>query len=128
MLEICGRDMVTRVVGFANKERRRDRRREIVIESTLDGAPIDILDISLSGFGAAGAKEVSKGVTWPTAGQRAELKFTDYKGREVLVLVKITNITVEDGRFGGTYFELPGEAFDVIQDLVMHKDLRAAAE
>lgn len=40
--------MSTRVVGYMNGDRRRDRRREIVIEAMLDDQPIHILDIGLS--------------------------------------------------------------------------------
>lgn len=120
--------MSTRVIGYQNNERRRDRRREIVIEATLDGAPIMISNIGLSGFGATGAKKVTKDVIWPEEAQRAELSFTDYRGRETLILVVVNNVSVEDGTFGGTFIELPGNAFDVIQDLVMLRDLRAAAE
>jgi hypothetical protein len=117
--------MSTRVVGYTN-ERRRDRRRDIVLESTLDDQPIHIVDIGLSGFGAEGARMETKDLTWPMDGQRSELRFTDYKGREVLILVIITNVFVAEGRFGGQFYELPGNAFDVVQDLVMQCDLRRA--
>jgi len=115
--------MSTRVVGKTN-ERRRDRRRELVIESTLDDQPIHIVDIGLSGFGA---RTETRDRTWPMEGQRSELRFTDYKGRETLILVEITNVFVAEGRFGGKFYELPGDAFDVIQDLVMLRDLRHTA-
>lgn len=119
--------MGTRIVGYANSDRRRDRRREVLIEAMLDDQPVRILDIGLSGFGADGAKKVSDELDWPELDELAELCFTDYKGREVIILVTITTIDVEEGRFGGEFCELPGNAFDVIQDLVMMRDLRAAA-
>ena len=118
--------MATRIVGSTN-ERRRDRRRDIVMESTLDGQPIYIVDIGLSGFGAEGARMETKDLSWPMEGQRSELRFTDYKGRDNLILVQITNVFVAEERFGGKFYELPGDAFDVIQDLVMLRDLRRAA-
>ncbi len=116
--------MRTRVVALKNKERRRDRRREIVIESTLDGIDIDLRDVSLSAFGASGVLVRKDKSVWPEEGQRSELRFVDYKGREVLILVEITYVSQEFGRFGGKFYELPGNAFDVIQDLVMLRDLR----
>jgi hypothetical protein len=119
--------MSTRVIGYTNGDRRRDRRREIVIEAMLDDQPIHILDIGLSGFGADGAKQVTKDLIWPEVEQLAELRFTDYRGRDVLILVNITNVEVEDGKFGGEFYELPGNAFDVLQDIVTLRDLRGAA-
>lgn len=118
--------MPSRVVGYTN-ERRRDRRREILNEAMLDDQPVRILDIGLSGFGADGAKKVTKDLNWPEVDQLSELRFTDYKGRDVLILVTITNVEIEECRFGGNFTELPGNAFDVLQDLVMMRDLRAAA-
>ena len=118
--------MPSRVVGYPN-ERRRDRRREILIEAMLDDQPVRILDIGLSGFGADGAKKVTKDLNWPEVDQLSELRFTDYKGRDVLILVTITNVEIEECRFGGNFTELPGNAFDVLQDIVMMRDLRAAA-
>ncbi|MGB0627469.1 MAG: hypothetical protein ACPGQ5_12965 [Alphaproteobacteria bacterium] len=45
----------------------------------------------------------------------------------MLILVTITNVEIEECRFGGNFTELPGNAFDVLQDLVMMRDLRATA-
>ncbi|MBT4905363.1 MAG: hypothetical protein HOK98_00755 [Rhodospirillaceae bacterium] len=118
--------MSTRIVGYTN-ERRRDRRREILIEATLNDEPVRILDIGLSGFGADGAKQVTKDTIWPEIDQLAELRFTEYRGRDVLILINITSIEIEEGRFGGEFTELPGNAFDVLQDLVLQRDLRHAA-
>lgn len=118
--------MSTRVVGYTN-ERRRDRRREILIEATLDDEPIRILDIGLAGFGADGAKRVTKDIIWPEEGQLSELRFTDYRGRDVLILVNVTNVEIEEFKFGGEFVELPGNAFDVLQDIVTFRDLRATA-
>ncbi len=66
-------------------------------------------------------------MNWPEVDQLSELRFTDYKGRDVLILVTITNVEIEECRFGGNFTELPGNAFDVLQDLVIMRDLRAAA-
>jgi len=118
--------MSSRVVGYTN-ERRRDRRREILIEATLDDQPIRILDIGLSGFGADGAKKVTKDIIWPEEGQLSELRFTDYRGRDVLILINVTSVEIDEGRFGGEFVELPGNAFDVLQDIVTLRDLRSAA-
>ena len=118
--------MSSKVVGYTN-ERRRDRRRDVPIEATLDDQPIMIVDIGLSGFGAEGARMETEDMTWPMEGQRAELRFVDYRGRDVLILVQITSVDVSEERFGGQFYELPGDAFDVLQDLVTRRDLRRAA-
>ena len=98
------------------------------MDATLDDQDIRILDIGLSGFGADGAFERHDKTIWPELDRRAELRFTDYKGREVLMLVEITSVDLETGRFGGSFIEISGLAFDVIQDLMLHRDLRAAAQ
>lgn len=119
--------MASRFVGYIDLERRRDRRREITMDAKLDDQDIRILDIGLSGFGADGAFERHDKTIWPECDRRTELRFTDYRDREVLVLVKITSVDTETGRFGGGFIEISGLAFDVIQDLMLHRDLRAAA-
>jgi len=116
--------MSTRVIGFADKELRRDRRRAVAIDAVLDTQDVKILDIGLSGFGATGAYQRHDRTPWPHVDQRAELDFQDYKGRKVEVLVTISYVDVETGRFGGNFIELTGNAFDVIQDLMLHRDLR----
>ena len=118
--------MASRLAGFTSTERRRDRRRAVVIESTLDDEEIHILDIGLSGFGASGAITYKNQSTWPEIDQRAELKFTDYRNRKVFVLVTITYVDSESGRFGGTFMELAGNAYDVIEGLMLNRDWRAA--
>lgn len=116
--------MSTRIVGFANQDRRKDRRRAIVMDATLDDQDIKIHDIGLSGFGAVGAYIQHDKTPWPELDSTAELKFTDFKGRKVMLLVSITSLDAENGRFGGSFVELSGQAFDVIQDLMLHRDLR----
>jgi len=49
--------MSSRVIAHIEEERRRDRRRAVIITASLDGQDIDVLDIGLSGFGAEGAFE-----------------------------------------------------------------------
>lgn len=120
--------MASRVVGYIDLERRRDRRREIIMDATLDDQDVRILDIGLSGFGADGAFERHDKTIWPEINSRAELRFTDYKDREVLMLVEIASVDLETGRFGGSFIEISGLAFDVIQDLMLHRDLRAAVQ
>lgn len=117
--------MPSRVIGYIDQERRRDRRREVIITASLDEQDINILDIGLSGFGAEGAFERHDRTTWPELDGRAELRFTDFKERSLLLLVEITSVDTKTGRFGGNFLELSGMAFDVIQDLMLHRDLRA---
>lgn len=116
--------MSTRIVGFAEQERRRDRRRAIVMCATLDDKDVRILDIGLSGFGAVGGYVRHDHTSWPQLDQKAELKFTDFKGREMQMFVDITYVDAANERFGGSFVELSGHAFDVIQDLMLHRDLR----
>lgn len=116
--------MVTRVVGFAEQDRRRDRRRDVVIDALLDGEDIQILDIGLSGFGAAGAYERHDRTIWPKPDTKAELEYTDFRGRKIEMIVEITNSDPESGRFGGNFLELSGASFDAIQDLMLRRDLR----
>lgn len=116
--------MVSRVVGYANQDRRKDRRRDVVLDAKLDDQDVKILDIGLSGFGATGAYETHARTTWPVENSRGELSFTDFRGRKIEMLVVITYADGESGRFGGNFLELSGTAFDSIQDLMLHRDLR----
>lgn len=116
--------MPSRVIGYIDQERRRDRRRAVIMEASLDDQEIKILDIGLSGFGAEGAFLRHNKTTWPKLDSRAELRFTDFKDRKLLMLVEITSVDTKIGRFGGNFLEVSGLAFDVIQDLMLHRDLR----
>ena len=44
---------MSKIVEVADMERRRDRRRETLLEGRLQGHAISIVDISLGGLGAA---------------------------------------------------------------------------
>lgn len=120
--------MSTRVIGFADKELRRDRRRAVAIDALLDAQDVRILDIGLFSFGATGAFLRHDNTPWLEVEQRAELEFSDYKTRKVEILVTINFVDVETGQFGGNFIELSGNAFDVIQDLMLHLDLRVASK
>jgi len=120
--------MSTRVIGFADKELRRDRRRAVAIDALLDAQDVRILDIGLFSFGATGAFLRHDNTPWPEVEQRAELELSDYKTHKVEILVTINFVDVETGRFGGNFIELSGNAFDVIQDLMLHLELRVASK
>ena len=120
--------MVTRVVGYANLDQRKDRRRAVVMAARLDGQDVKILDIGLSGFGASGAFEKHDRTPWPAEGLRTVLEFTDFRGREIEIPVAISYTEPENGRFGGGFIELDGRAFDSIQDLMLHRDLRVVKD
>jgi len=45
----------------------------------------------------------------------------------MLLLVESTSVDTKKGRLGGNFIELSGLAFDVIQDLILHRDQRVKA-
>ncbi len=111
--------MATRIIGSADQERCRCRRRTVMIEALLDGKDIQILDIGQSGFGASGALEKHDCIVWPTTDNKAELDYTDFRGRQIEMLVEITNVDPETVRFDGNLPEVSGAAFDAIQDFLV---------
>lgn len=117
---------MAQVAGYSSKNRRRDQRRPVPLEATLDGHPVLLFDLSLSGVGAGTVDAAVKKRMGDITGSKARLSFTDTRGREVDILIEISYF-LEDGRFGGRFYNLSGEEFDVVQDLMFRRH-RPAAE
>lgn len=119
---------MARLAGYSKSNRRRDQRRPVPLPATLDGVPVMIVDLSLSGVGAGTVEEEAPAKFSLRPGQLCRIEFTDAREREVSVLLEITYFLASEGRFGGRFEGLSGEDFDVIQDLMLRRHSAAAAE
>ena len=110
---------MSKIVEVAEVERRRDRRRETLLEGLLQGHPISIVDISLGGLGAA-VHFVGHAEDWvPDLGGDASLELLCDSGTVHAFEVEVVRCDPVDGHFGVRFLSLDDRQYNVIERLVM---------
>jgi len=105
-------------VAFSSKEQRRDQRRAVSIEASLDGQRIKIVDLSLSGFGG-GAVELQETESIDLQeGQYAVLEFRGNNDQRVSLNIEIRRVFEETGEFGAVFHDISERDFDAIEKLM----------
>ncbi len=115
-------------VSFGAKERRRDQRRPISIEGSIDGVRVDLFDLSFAGVGGCTIVLGKSAGLNIREGQDATLAFTDPDGRQVTLSVKIQRIDHAAGEFGATFLNLSDRDFDAVEKLMFPRRGNAKAQ
>jgi len=105
-------------VSFSAREQRRDQRRAVDIEGTLDGYPVQIVDLSLSGVGGGCVELREKQTLDLQEGQYAVLEFRGADDQPVALNVEIRRIFDETGEFGAVFHDISDNDFDAIERLM----------
>ncbi len=114
---------MSKIVEVAEMERRRDRRRETLIEGRLQGHPISIVDISLGGLGAA-VHFVGHVDGWvPDIGGEANLELLSETGELHAFDVEVVRCDPVDGHFGVRFISLSDEQYRLVERLVMRRKI-----
>ncbi len=114
---------MNRKITVKGKERRRDRRRHLNLSGRIQGHDVFILDISITGFGAAAdATNVAK-LHLPE-GHHTRLEVWLDDGRRLEIDVEIKRGITQDGLFGGCFISLPDEYFRIIEALMLGREHR----
>ncbi len=109
---------MSKIVEVADMERRRDRRRETLLEGRLQGHAISIVDVSLGGLGAA-VHFVGHGDGWvPDLGGDAALELLSDSGEVHKFDVEVVRCEPVDGHFGVRFLALDDHQYTVVERLV----------
>lgn len=109
---------MTQRVSFSLKEQRRNQRRPVAIEATLDGHTVQIIDISLTGVGGGGVELLQKQSTGLEEGQYTVLEFYGENNQRVSLNVEIRRVFEETGEFGAVFHDISSADFDAIEKLM----------
>ena len=110
---------MSKIVEVADMERRRDRRRETLLEGRLQGHPVSIVDVSLGGLGAA-VHFVGHVDGWvPDLGGDSTLELLADSGEVHSFEVEVVRCDPVDGHFGVRFLSLDDHQYGVVERLVM---------
>ncbi|MEM7170234.1 MAG: PilZ domain-containing protein [Pseudomonadota bacterium] len=109
---------MARVIEVGRVERRRDWRRQILLDALLDGHPIKLVDVSGGGFGAVFEIE-GEGHLLPDQGSKVKMVvFLDGAESESFD-IEITRIDPVTGRFGAHLLPMSDRQFKLIERLTL---------
>ena len=114
---------MAKVVDIQNDERRRDRRRSVLVSGRLDDRPVKILDVSLGGVGCAvelAGGDLEDGQDYiPPGDGYLTLEVEGRSGATHLFLVQVTWVNEEAGTFGAAFGALSDDQFRVLEKLII---------
>ncbi len=105
-------------VAYSSKEQRRDQRRAVSIEASLDGRRIEIVDLSLSGFGGGAVDLQETESVDLQEGQYAVLEFRGNDDQHVSLNIEIRRVFEETGEFGAVFHDISDSDFNAIERLM----------
>ena len=111
-------ETMAKVVEVGLKERRRDRRRPVMLEGRLEGHAVAIVDVSFGGL--AGAVEFLGKSTWlPEFGSEMVLELAPNTDKARTFAVEIIRVDTIDGQFGARFLGLDDAQYRFIERLMM---------
>jgi hypothetical protein len=105
-------------VAYSSKEHRRDQRRAVSIEASLDGHPIEIVNMSLSGIGGGTVELHEREELDLQEGQYAVLEFRGDNEQRVALNIEIRRVFSDTGEFGAVFHDISAADFDAIERLM----------
>lgn len=99
------------------KERRRDRRRGLNLEASLDGHEVLLTDLSAAGFGAALDATLRTPLSF-REGARLRLELKPQGGAPLSLPVEITRDAGDNGVVGGVFVALSDADYNAIEGIV----------
>jgi len=105
-------------VSFSTKEQRRDQRRAVSIEASLDGHAVQIVNLSLTGVGGGGVELLETEALELQEGQYAVLEFRGENDQPVTLNIEIRRVFEDTGEFGAVFHDISAADFDAIESLM----------
>jgi hypothetical protein len=112
---------MTQRVSFSVKEKRRDQRRQVSIRGSIDGCPVEIVDLSLSGVGG-GAVELRE--TQPLDLQEGQYTILELRGeneQHIELNIEIRRVFADTAEFGAVFHDISSSDFDTIEKLMFRR-------
>jgi len=104
-------------VTVKRKERRRDRRRPLLLGARLGGQEVTLTDLSAAGFGVA-LDATDRRPYGFRAGQRLRLELIPQGREPIEFAVEIVRPLGENGIVGGVFVDLTDAAYNTIESLL----------
>jgi hypothetical protein len=113
---------VAKVIDIQSGERRRDRRRPVLLSGRLDGCAVQVVDVSLGGVGCA--IELESGEDWTSLPESdVILEIDGRSGQTYRFAVRVTWINEDSGTFGATFSALSDVQFRVLEKLTLGRPI-----
>ena len=121
----CGTEMA-KVTDIHGKERRRDRRRGVILDGRLDGHPVRVLDVGFGGI--QGAIEISgESEQLPIIGREYRLELDDGSGT-VWFVITVVRVNLGKGLFGAHFTGLDDEQYRNLERLILGRSTSGAPQ
>ena len=116
---------MAKVTNVYGKERRRDRRRDVMLHGRLDGHRVRILNVSFGGV--EGAIEISgESEHLPIIGAEYHLELDDDGAETVRFLITVVRVNMGKGLFGCRFAGLDDNQYRNLERLVLGRSLAKA--
>lgn len=105
-------------ITYANKDRRHDQRRSVLLPGSIDGIQVELTDVGLSGIGGS-VRNTSDAANLSADGdETARLEFATGAGQQIAVEITIEWLDLYTGAFGASFVKLTNKQFDAIENLM----------
>ena len=107
-----------KVSDVMQEERRRDRRREVLIGASINSVPVKVVDLSIAGV--RGAIEIlSTSGHQFQEGVRMVMKLDDAPAESEIFEIEIVHTTDSDGMFGARFVDLTDSQYRLLEQAVL---------
>lgn len=109
---------MARVVDVMKEERRRDRRRDVLLSASIDGVPVQVVDVSISGVKGALEILAAPGHVF-REGARTAITFEDGPEGCQSFDVEIVRVADGSGQFGARFVDLTDQQYRMLERAVL---------
>jgi len=109
---------LAKVVDVKKEERRRDRRRDVLFGASIDGVPVKVVDISISGVKGALEILAAPGHVFQE-GARTVITFETGPEETQTFEVEIVRVADASGQFGARFVDLTDRQYRMLESAVL---------
>ncbi len=109
---------MSRVIEVSQVERRRDWRRQVLLDAVMDGHPVKVLDVGSGGFGAVLEIE-GEGNYLPDVGSKVDIEIAPEAGQFSRFQVEVTRLDPVTGKFGARFRNLTDSQYKIVERMTL---------
>ena len=113
---------VAKVIDIQNDERRRDRRRPVLLSGRLDGSPVKIIDVSMGGVRCAIELEGEEDISHESDTDLT-LEIDGRSGDTHSFTVRVTWVNERSGTLGAAFGSLSDRQFLVLEKVMLGRPI-----